>query len=57
MYLQGGTNISVSVSATFLSLLYLMEATGNKAWFLSRGPQYIGFRYIALWLLIRDQRD
>ena len=27
-----------------LALLHLMEATGNKALFLSRGPQYIGLR-------------
>ena len=30
--------------ALLYTLLYLMEATGNKALFLSRGPQYIGLR-------------
>ena len=29
---------------TVLAVLYLMEATGNNALFLSRGPQYIGLR-------------
>ena len=34
-----------------------MEATGNRALELSRGPQYIGFRNTDLLLLMNVHRD
>ena len=34
-----------------------MEATGNRALLLSKGPQYMGFKNIALLLLMKDHRD
>ena len=44
LHMPADSNMSTSMSTTLITLLYLMEATGNKALFLSRGPQYIGFR-------------
>lgn len=40
-----------------MTITDLMEATGNRALVLSRTPQYIGLRNIALLLLMKLQRD
>ena len=44
LHMPADSNLSTSMSTTLITLRYLIEATGNKALFLSRGPQYIGFR-------------